>query len=342
MSFSFRPAKRESVGLIIGIMGGTGSGKTFSAMRVAKGMSGTKRFAVIDTEAGRAKHYADRFEFDHGDLAGPFRPDAYSSAIEAADKAGYPVVVVDSCSHVWSGDGGCLDWQEEELERMAGQDWKRREACKMAAWIKPKMAHKQMVNKLLQLRSHLILCFRAEQKIEMIRNEQTGKIEIHEREGPTSLHGWTPICEKTLPFEATASFLLTADAPGIPKPLKLQEQHRTFLVAGQTLDESVGQQFARWASGSDGKPNGAAQPEPNSPPAAAGPDADRMTMTLRELPHDEQDTVVQSFWATTRKVEKDSRKVLAALKKATGHDKLDPLTVEQIVAFSNEFSQAAK
>src|SRR3990167_10103442 len=104
MSFSFRPAKRENVALIIGLAGGTGSGKTFSAMRLASGIAGEgKPFAVIDTEAGRAKHYADQFKFDHGDLAPPFRPDAYVDAIMAADKAGYSVIVVDSVSHVWAG-----------------------------------------------------------------------------------------------------------------------------------------------------------------------------------------------------------------------------------------------
>ena len=42
---------------------------------------------VIDTEAGRAKHYADLFSFDHADLRPPFTPDAYREAIETADKA---------------------------------------------------------------------------------------------------------------------------------------------------------------------------------------------------------------------------------------------------------------
>ena len=159
MNFSFRPAKRQNVSLLIGLAGSSGSGKTFTAMRLASGMSQGKRFAVIDTEAGRASHYADQFEFDVGELHAPFRPDAYAEAIMSADASGYPVIVVDSMSHEWAGDGGILDWQEEELDRMAGDDWKKREAVKMAAWIKPKMAHKHMMQKLLQFRAHLILCF---------------------------------------------------------------------------------------------------------------------------------------------------------------------------------------
>ena len=165
-NFTFRPARRENVSLLIGLAGGTGSGKTWSAMSLAKGICGDKPFAVIDTENGRASHYADQFRFDVLDLRAPFSPDAYTNAILAADKAGYGAIVVDSMSHVWAGDGGVLDWQENELDRMAGDDWKKREAVKMAAWIKPKMAHKHMVQKLLQVRAHLILCFRAEPKIE--------------------------------------------------------------------------------------------------------------------------------------------------------------------------------
>lgn len=248
MAFSFRPAVRENVGLLIGLAGASGSGKTYTAMRLATGIAGDKPFAVIDTEAGRAKHYADQFRFDHGDLAPPFRPDAYAEAIKAADAAGYPVIVVDSMSHVWAGDGGVLDWQEEELARMAGDDWKKRETVKMAAWIKPKMGHKHMVAKLLQVRAHLILCFRAEEKIEMVRGED-GKLKIQPKMTPTGLAGWVPICEKNLPYELTASFLLTADAPGVPKPIKLQEQMRALFPLGDPITEESGRRIAEWAAG---------------------------------------------------------------------------------------------
>lgn len=243
----FKQAKRTDVNLLIGLAGGTGSGKTYTALRLAKGIAGTKRFCLIDTEAGRALHYADQFDFDHGDLAPPFTPMAYQDAIMAADAAGYPVIVVDSASHEWSGDGGCLDWQEAELDRMAGDDWKKREACKMAAWIRPKMAHKHMVARMLQVRAHLILCFRAEPKVEMVK--EGGKWEIRPKQSLTGLDGWIPVSEKNLPFELTASFLLTAEAPGIPKPIKLQEQHRAMFPIDKPITEESGERIARWASG---------------------------------------------------------------------------------------------
>jgi AAA domain len=248
MAFSFRPAVRESVSLLIGLSGGTGSGKTYSAMRLAHGIAGDAPFAVIDTEAGRAKHYADQFRFDHGDLTPPFTPERYADAIAAADTAKYPVIVVDSTSHEWAGEGGILDWQEHELDRMAGDDWKKREACKMAAWIKPKMSHKQMVQRLLQVRAHLILCFRAEPKIEMVRGAD-GKMEIREKQSLVGLHGWIPIAEKNLPYELTASFLLLADRPGIPQPIKLQAQHRDLFPLDAPITEDAGARLAAWARG---------------------------------------------------------------------------------------------
>ncbi len=262
-NFTFRPATRENVGLLIGLAGGTGAGKTFSALRLASGIAGGKKFGAIDTEGRRMLHYADQFDFDHGDLGPPFTPDRYIEAIMAADKAGYPVIVVDSMSHVWAGDGGILDWQQNELERMGGE-----EKHKMRSWIKPKMAHKQMVQKLLQVHAHLILCFRAEEKIAMKPNpNKGGKMEVNVKEGPTGLNGWFPVCEKNLPFELTASFLLMAENPGIPLAIKLQEQHKPLFERGKLIDEEAGRRIAEWASG--GK-----TPEPQQKSTSAASDSD--------------------------------------------------------------------
>jgi hypothetical protein len=261
--FEFKPAVRESVGLLIGLIGPSGSGKTFSAMRIAAGIVGEgNRFAVIDTESRRALHYADKFQFDHCELPAPFRPDTYAEAIKAADKAGYKAIVVDSCSHEWAGEGGILDWQEEELTRMAGDDYRKREACKMAAWIKPKMSHKQMVQRLLQVKAHLILCFRAEEKTKM-EKDQNGKMQII----PI---GWQPICSKEMPYELTVSFLLASDKPGIGQPIKLQEQHKAVFPNGKMLDESAGKAVSEWAKG------GISPPPPVSTDAEKGVTAETL------------------------------------------------------------------
>ena len=244
---TFRPAKRENVYLLIGLAGASGSGKTYTAMRLASGMSDGKRFCVIDTESGRASHYADQFKFDVCELRPPFAPSAYAEVIHAAVAAGYSVIVVDSMSHEYAGDGGVLDMQEQELERMAGQDYAKRERVKMASWIKPKTEHKKMMQELLQVRAHLILCFRAEPKVEMIK--EGGQTKIVPKVSLIGLDGWIPVTEKNVPFELTASLLLTADAPGVPKPIKLQEQHRALFPMGKEITEESGRRIAAWASG---------------------------------------------------------------------------------------------
>lgn len=248
MSFAFRPAVRENVPLLIGLAGSTGSGKTYSALRLAKGLAGDERFAVLDTENGRALHYADEFDFDHGDLGAPFTPGHYGEAIEAADKAGYPVIVVDSTSHEHAGDGGLLDMHEDVLTRMAGNDWRKREACTMGAWVEPKREHKRFVSHLLQLKAHVILCFRAEEKVEMVKDDK-GKWVVQPKRSLVGVDGWIPVSEKNLPYELTMSLLFTADQPGVPKPIKLQQQHRLMLALDQPLGEEAGEALATWAKG---------------------------------------------------------------------------------------------
>ena len=258
MSFTFRKAVRENVGLLVGLAGASGSGKTYTGMRLASGIAGGKPFAVIDTEAGRSKHYADQFSFDHGDLKPPFSPHAYAEAIAAADAAGYPVIMVDSCSHEHAGQGGILDMQEEEWTRLGNKD-----STKLLSWAKPKGEHRKMVQRLLQVRAHLILCFRAEEKIEMARNAE-GKMEVRKKQTSTGIDGWVPICEKNLPYELTASFLLMAAKPGVPLPIKLQEQHKALFPLDKPITEESGKLLAQWAAGESqidpqkSRPSGAA------------------------------------------------------------------------------------
>jgi hypothetical protein len=256
--FNYLPAVRENVGLLIGLAGGTGSGKTYSALELATGLARGKRFALLDTEARRALHYADRFTFDHCDLRPPFRPARYAAAIAAADKAGYPVIVVDSASHEHAGEGGLLDWHEEILDKWCGDDWKKREASNMRAWIEPKMEHKSFVQSLLQIRAHLILCFRAEPKVEMAKEKYTDakgnereKTVIRPKESPVGAEGWMPVCEKNLPYEMTISFLLRAENPGVPIPIKIEAQHRPYFPAGQLIGRATGEALAGWAAGDD-------------------------------------------------------------------------------------------
>ena len=113
MAFEFKPAVRENVSLLIALAGPSGSGKTMSALRMAKGISPAGKIAFLDTEARRALHYADDFTFMHADMRPPFKPANFVEGIHAAEKSGAEVIIIDSFSHEYDGEGGILDWAAE-------------------------------------------------------------------------------------------------------------------------------------------------------------------------------------------------------------------------------------
>ena len=257
MTVSFRPAKRGQSYVMLGLAGYSGTGKTYSALRIARGLAGDKPFAFIDTEAGRAEHYDWLAQpWHHADLEPPFAPAAYLAAIKDAEKAGYPVIVVDSMSHEYSGIGGLHDQAEAELERLAGDDARLRAKLTASAWIKPKQAHRRFVEELLRVRAHLILCFRAREAIEMRKDPRTKKVEIVPVESIPGHPGWlieTEHKNMPLPYELTVSFLLTPrpeSERGLPIPVKLEDQHKQFVPLDKPLSEETGAALARWASGS--------------------------------------------------------------------------------------------
>ena len=170
-----------------------------------------------------------------------FTPESYLEAIKAAVAGKYPVIVVDSASHVWEGEGGVSDVHDEELDRMAGQDFKKREKCDQVAWARAKKPLKKMMASIVQMNIMLIMCFRADQKVG-IEKDRNGKTVIVDK-------GWQPICEKRMPYEMTASFMLTPDNPGFIQSLKLQEQHKGLFPADKQLNEESGRLIAEWAAG---------------------------------------------------------------------------------------------
>ncbi len=103
----FKKATKAQAKARLLFSGASGSGKTTAALTVASQLG--KRIAFIDTEAGSASLYADRFDFDVLELSPPYAPERFTEAIEAAEQAGYEVIVIDSITHEWSGPGGCQD-----------------------------------------------------------------------------------------------------------------------------------------------------------------------------------------------------------------------------------------
>lgn len=282
-ALEFTEARQEGLRILLALIGGTGSGKTRSAMEIAKGLAGGRKFAVIDTENGRAKHYAKHFKFDHAVMRPPFRPFAYADAVRQADEAGYPVIVVDSGSHGWAGEGGVLDWREEILEAMVERkrkfyekmqwqnfdEWAVRESLNWASWIDPKMDWKAMVQRLLQCRAHVIMCFRAEEKIEIVKVDADGnvvdendpnankrgrakpKTVVRPKQSAIGRDGWMAICEKNFVYEATASVLFTADRPGYPLPIKMPDELLHVFPEDKRITPETGAGMSRWAEGED-------------------------------------------------------------------------------------------
>jgi hypothetical protein len=252
MSYHFRPATREQVGLLIGLAGPSGSGKTFSAMTMAKGIVGPSgRFAVIDTENKRSRHYAEYFNFDVVDIVPPYRPETYTEAIKAAIEAGYKAIVVDSMTHEHSGEGGVLEWQHDNLQTLVKRakerepstpEWKLEERLGPKSWIEPKTARKKAIQQMLFASTSIpvIVCFRAEEKL--LVKKVNGKTEM--------VTEWMPACGKEYPFEMTCFFMLSCDKPGIPQPIKLQEQHKALFPLDKPINEESGRRIAEWAGGS--------------------------------------------------------------------------------------------
>lgn len=173
----FQRATRTKGRLRLGLVGPPGSGKTFSALRIAvrllKGSEGGNgRIAFIDSEHGSASLYVDEdnpdggtFDFDVVDLAewrGKFRVENYLKAISGAKDAGYRVLVIDSLSHAWAGEGGILEFVDSKSGSSFSNGW--RDAT-------PK--HNRLVDAILSYPGHVIVCLRS--KVEYIIEQIKGK-----------------------------------------------------------------------------------------------------------------------------------------------------------------------
>lgn len=143
----FTKAVRKKSKLRLALTGPSGSGKTYGALMIAKGLGG--RIAVIDTEHGSASLYSDLCDFDTLELTAPYSPERYIAAIEAAGKAGYDTLIVDSTTHEWSGSGGCLEINEQTAQaKFRGNTW--------SAWNDTTPRHRKFIDAMLQSPMHVI------------------------------------------------------------------------------------------------------------------------------------------------------------------------------------------
>lgn len=278
--FTFSPARRERVGLSIALAGSSGSGKTKSALEIASGLAGPNgKIVVIDTEGRRALHYASQYRFDHLDFQPPYTPERCTAAIVAAQNTGADVVIFDSASDEYEGEGGLQDIHDAEARRMATDrdgniaEWKI-EAMNAPAWKAPKLRHKSsLIRRIRSFPGFVIFCLRAEEKVrfEKVKDERTGR-----EKNAIVQAGWIPICEKRFMYDMTLSLTLAPETKGKPRfdlTHKITDDHLPFFPEGQFIGRRAGELLRLWATGAD-------LPKDARPPA---PKADKTVAVVDDL-----------------------------------------------------------
>lgn len=153
----FKKACKKQQKLRLLLEGASGSGKTYSALLIAKAMG--KKIAVIDTERGSASLYDNVAEFDTCDLTPDFTPEKYINAINEAVKSGYDVLIIDSISHEWSGKGGCLEIQS----KLGGR---------FSDWAKVTPRHNAFIDAILNADIHIIGTSRTKTDYEVSKDDK--------------------------------------------------------------------------------------------------------------------------------------------------------------------------
>lgn len=167
-STMFQKATRRQARARVAIDGPSGAGKTYSALIAAKTLASGGKVAVIDTERGSASLYADEFNFDVLELTN-FNPANYIKAIKAAEQAGYAVIVIDSLSHAWEGEGGVLDMHDDATKRQKSQN-------SYTAWKDVTPLHRDLVDAMLQSPLHIVATMRS--KMEYVQEKDGDKTVI--------------------------------------------------------------------------------------------------------------------------------------------------------------------
>jgi hypothetical protein len=182
----FAPARKEQLHARVALDGPTGSGKTWTALQWARILAGPDGpIGVIDTENRSAAYYAPPpgdtptrvhwweppYVFGHMPWTPPYDPAKLARTVEAAATELGPtgVLVIDSLTHFWFGEGGTLDIVEKAAAKSHGN--------KFAGWKSGTPIQRNMLDTIIHAPCHVIVTMRSKMEYVLQTNEKTGKQE---------------------------------------------------------------------------------------------------------------------------------------------------------------------
>jgi hypothetical protein len=221
----FRKAERKKAKLRLALCGPAGSGKTYSALLIAQGLGG--KIAMIDTEHGSGELYAHLYDYDVAPLNPPFTPERYIQVIYEAERAGYDVLIIDSLSHAWSGEGGVLDMKDAATRASKSGN-------SFAAWREVTPEHNRLVETMLRTNLHLIVNMRTKTAWEVV--EEDGK------KRPVKV-GLAPLQREGLEYEFTVVLDLSVEGH-----IATATKDRTSLFDGKHFlpNQNTGEELLEW------------------------------------------------------------------------------------------------
>lgn len=218
-------ATRKKVKLRMSIASPTGFGKTYSALLIAFGITNDwNKIAVIDTENESASLYSDLGDYNTLNIHPPFSADKYIEAIKICESAGIEVIILDSITHVWKGEGGLLEYQNSLGGRY--QDW-----------AKTTPIYQRWLNAILHSSSHVITTMRKKQAYAMI--SENGKNKVEKK-------GMEDEIRDGYDYEMTIAFEIIND-----KHLANVSKDRTRLFDGKPefiITSETGKMIAEWCN----------------------------------------------------------------------------------------------
>lgn len=190
-------AERRQAKIKLALQGPSGSGKTYSALLMAYGLCGSwNKIVVIDTENGSSNLYAHLGDYNVISVSAPYSPEKFASAINLAESSGMEVIIIDSISHEWEGQGGILDLHAS----MAGNSFTN--------WSKMTPRHNAFVQSILSSSCHIIGTIRSKQ--DYVLTEKNGK-QVPEKVGMKGVtrdgmdYEFTVVLDLDIKHNATAS-----------------------------------------------------------------------------------------------------------------------------------------